>query len=309
MEQVQANLPYKAFPTSDGVVERAYCTQSGLLAGANCPSRATGYYRADDLPDTCNYSHSSGVTAVKLYPAGATTHSDQAVTSLPALAPVLEALSELGMPLLVHGEVTDSDVDIFDREKVFIDRYLRLMLLQFPRLKLVLEHITTSDAADFVTEGGANLAATITPQHLLMNRNHLLVGGIRPHNYCLPVLKRRQHQEALQKAVASGNRKFFLGTDSAPHAQGAKEMACGCAGCYTALHAMEMYAEAFERAGAIDKLEAFASFHGPAFYGVPRNTDTITLKRESWTLPASLPLGDSHVIPLNAGEQINWKMV
>ncbi|MEG1054180.1 MAG: dihydroorotase, partial [Janthinobacterium sp.] len=261
-------------------------------------------------PDEIRRAQDSGIVqAVKLYPAGATTNSDLGVTDLKNCYKVLEVMQEVGMPFLVHGEVTDPEIDIFDREAVFIERVMRPLRSAFPALSVVFEHITTKDAAQYVAEAEGPIAATITAHHLLYNRNEIFKGGIRPHYYCLPILKREEHRLALMTAAASGDERFFLGTDSAPHAQGAKEMACGCAGCYTALHAMEMYAEAFERAGALDKLEAFASFHGPAFYGVPRNTDTITLRRESWTLPASLPLGDSHVIPLNAGEQINWKMV
>ena len=305
-------MPNLVPPVTDAAMALAYRQriEAARPKGSLFTPLMTLYLTDNTSPAMIREAKAAGVLAVKLYPAGATTHSDQAVTSLPALAPVLETLSEIGMPLLVHGEVTDSDVDIFDREKVFIDRHLRPMLLQFPRLKLVLEHITTSDAADFVTEGGANLAATITPQHLLMNRNHLLVGGIRPHNYCLPVLKRRQHQEALQKAVASGNRKFFLGTDSAPHLQERKETACGCAGCYSAPAAIELYAEIFEQLGILDKLEAFASFHGADFYGLPRNSGKIVLRKESWNVPERLSLvGGRTLVPYWAGQPINWRLV
>ena len=270
----------------------------------------TLYLTDNTNPDEIRRAHDTGfIHAVKLYPAGATTNSDAGVTDLTKCYKALEVMQDIGMPLLVHGEVTDNDIDLFDREAVFIERVMRPLRRDMPALPVVFEHITTKDAAQYVAEADGPIAATITAHHLLYNRNALFRGGIRPDYYCLPVLKREEHRLALMTAAASGDERFFLGTDSAPHAQGAKEMACGCAGCYTALHAMEMYAEAFERAGALDKLEAFASFHGPAFYGVPRNTDSITLRRESWTLPASLPLGDSHVIPLNAGEQINWKMV
>jgi dihydroorotase len=249
------------------------------------------------------------VYAVKLYPAGATTNSDAGVAQLQTLYPTLAAMEKCGLPLLVHGEVTDSDIDIFDREKVFIDRHLQPISQQFPALKIVLEHITTSDAVQFVSETAANVAATITAHHLLYNRNHMLVGGIRPHYYCLPILKRNVHQLALIAAATSGNPKFFLGTDSAPHSTDAKENACGCAGCYTANAALELYAEVFESAAALDKLEAFASFHGPDFYGLPRNEERITLRREAWQVPASLPLGESQLTPMRAGEQALWKVV
>src|SRR5471030_3489509 len=270
----------------------------------------TLYLTNNTPPDEILRAQESGIVhAVKLYPAGATTNSDAGVTDLSNCYKTLEMMQEVGMPFLVHGEVTDQDIDLFDREAVFIERVMRPLRRDFPALNIVFEHITTKDAAQYVAEAEGPIAATITAHHLLYNRNEIFKGGIRPHYYCLPVLKREEHRLALMTAAVSGDERFFLGTDSAPHAQGAKEMACGCAGCYTALHAMELYAEAFERAAALDKLEGFASFHGPAFYGLPRNTDTITLKRESWTLPASLPMGDSHVIPLNAGETINWKMV
>jgi dihydroorotase len=249
------------------------------------------------------------VHAVKLYPAGATTNSDAGVTDLANCYKVLEVMQEVGMPFLVHGEVTDQDIDLFDREAVFIERIMRPLRKNFPALNIVFEHITTKDAAQYVAEAEGPIAATITAHHLLYNRNEIFKGGIRPHYYCLPVLKREEHRLALVTAATSGDERFFLGTDSAPHAQGAKEAACGCAGCYTALHAMELYAEAFQRAGALDKLEAFASLNGPAFYGLEPNQDKITLQREQWTLPESLPFGDQQVIPLNAGEIINWKMV
>jgi len=254
-------------------------------------------------------AHQSGrVAAVKFYPAGATTNSESGVTAIEKVYPALEQMTVLGMPLLVHGEVTDSHIDIFDREKVFIDTVLAPLRARFPALRIVLEHITTADAAQFVQGAGDNIAATITPQHLLYNRNHLLVGGVRPHLYCLPVLKRNTHQQALQDVIASGHRRFFLGTDSAPHAQPSKETACGCAGCYSAHAALELYAEAFEQAGALQHLEAFAAFNGPDFYRLPRNTQKITLVREPWTVPDSYPLGCSAVVPLRAGEQIQWRI-
>lgn len=267
-------------------------------------------YLTDTLsPDEIRHAHQSGfIQAVKYYPAGATTNSDSGVTAIENVYPALETMAELGMPLLMHGEVTDSHVDIFDREKAFIDQTLLPLCARFPTLKIVLEHITTADAVTFVGEASDNIAATITPQHLLYNRNHLLVGGIRPHLYCLPVLKRSIHQSALVAAATSGNKKFFLGTDSAPHARPGKETACGCAGCFSAHAALELYAEAFDQAGALDKLEAFASFYGPDFYGLPRNTDTVTLHRESWSVPAHYPLDDSTLVPLRAGEQIHWRI-
>ena len=249
------------------------------------------------------------VHAAKLYPAGATTNSDSGVTSIDKISAALEAMAEVGLPLLVHGEVTRSEVDVFDREKAFIDEHLVRVVERFPSLKVVFEHITTSDAVQFVQSASANVAATITAHHLLYNRNHMLVGGIRPHLYCLPILKRNIHQDALLDAATSGSSKFFLGTDSAPHAQHAKEAACGCAGCYSAYAAIELYAEAFEQRNALDKLEGFASLHGPDFYGLARNTDHITLVREDWTAPTSLPFGEQTVIPLRAGEQLRWRLL
>jgi dihydroorotase len=249
----------------------------------------------------------AGIHACKLYPAGATTNSASGVTNLKKIYPVLEAMQEAGMLFLLHGEVTDSSIDIFDREKVFLERTLSHIVERFPALKMVLEHITTSDAAQFVTAAPANVAATITAHHLLYNRNHMLAGAIRPHYYCLPILKRNTHQQALIKAAISGNPKFFLGTDSAPHAQNKKEAACGCAGSYTANAAIELYAEVFEDAGALDKLEAFASHFGADFYQLPRNTDTITLVKRDWQMPDSLLMGDQPLIPLRAGETLRWQ--
>lgn len=248
------------------------------------------------------------VKAVKLYPAGATTNSDSGVTSLAKCAAVLGEMEKSGMPLLIHGEVTDAEIDVFDREKVFIERHLQPLLKDFPGLKVVFEHITTKDAAEFVAQGSDNLAATITAHHLLMNRNAMFTGGIRPHHYCLPVLKRETHRQALVKAAISGSPKFFLGTDSAPHPKSAKEASCGCAGMYTAHAAIELYAEAFEAAGALDKLEGFASFYGPDFYHLPRNTDKITLRKEEWLVPESIPFADDVLVPLRAGQTIAWKL-
>ncbi len=248
------------------------------------------------------------VHAVKYYPAGATTNSDSGVTDLHKAYPAIAAMEEYGVPLLLHGEVTDADVDVFDRESVFIERYLTRLLHDFPKLKVVLEHITTKGAAEFVASVPANVAATITVHHLLYNRNAMFKGGIRPHFFCLPVLKREVHREALVAAAVSGNPKFFLGTDSAPHARAAKETACGCAGIYTAHAALELYAEAFEAAGALDKLEAFASFYGADFYALPRNKEKIELRREAWTVPESLAMGDQQLVPLRAGEALAWKI-
>jgi dihydroorotase len=254
-------------------------------------------------------AESSFVYAAKLYPAGATTNSSSGVTNIAALQSVLAAMEKHDLPLLIHGEVTSDNVDIFDREKRFIDETLTPLVANYPKLRVVLEHITTADAAEFVAEAPANVAATITAHHLLYNRNHMLAGGIRPHFYCLPILKRGSHQAALLKAATSGSPKFFLGTDSAPHPKDKKEAACGCAGSYTAYAAIEMYAEAFEAAGALHQLEAFASFNGPDFYRLPRNTDTITLEKKPWQAPLELELGDSKLVPLRAGETLNWSVI
>ena len=249
------------------------------------------------------------VHAVKLYPAGATTNSEAGVAKLDGLFNTLAAMEEVDLPLLIHGEVTDYNVDIFDREKVFIDRHLAPIAERFPTLRIVLEHITTRDAVQFVREAGNNVAATITAHHLLFNRNDMLVGGIRPHYFCLPILKRNIHQVELMEAATSGSPKFFLGTDSAPHSTGNKESSCGCAGVYSAHAAIELYAEVFEQLGALDKLEAFAAHFGPDFYRLPRNEDTITLRRESWQVPAQLPLGADTLTPLRAGESIQWRVL
>ena len=267
-------------------------------------------YLTDRLPpDEIARARDAGVVAVKLYPAGATTNSDAGVTDLRKTFPTLEAMQRLGLPLLVHGEVTDPATDLFDREAVFIDTQLIPLRRDFPELKIVFEHITTREAAQYVAEAGAHTAATITAHHLLYNRNALFTGGVRPHYYCLPVLKRETHRLALVAAATSGSDRFFLGTDSAPHPAHLKEHASGCAGCYTALSAIELYAEAFEAAGALERLEGFASFHGPDFYGLPRNTDRITLRRESWTLPESLPFGEAQLKPLRGGETLAWRLV
>ncbi len=269
-------------------------------------------YLTDNTPaDEIERAKSSGfVHAVKLYPAGATTHSDAGVTGIEKVRPALERMERVGLPLLIHGEVTDADVDIFDRERVFIDRVFAPLIARFAGLRTVFEHITTREAAQFVSESGENVAATITAHHLLMNRNTIFAGGLRPHHYCLPVLKRETHRQALVEAATGGSRKFFLGTDSAPHAKSGKEAACACAGCYTAHAAIELYAEAFDAAGALDKLEAFASFNGPDWYGLPRNTDSITLARTAWPVPESLEyLPGDPLVPLRAGDSIAWKLI
>jgi dihydroorotase len=270
----------------------------------------TLYLTDNTAPDEIVRARQSGlVHAVKYYPAGATTNSDSGVTDLAKAYPAIAAMEEAGLPLLLHGEVTDAEVDVFDREAVFIERHLTRLMRDFPKLKIVLEHITTRQAAEFIAAAPATVAATLTVHHLLYNRNAMFQGGIRPHMYCLPVLKREMHRQALIAAAISGNPKFFLGTDSAPHAVGAKESACGCAGIYSAHAAIELYAEAFEMAGALDKLEAFACFYGADFYGLPRHTDTITLRRESWTVPQQLRMAESSVIPLRGGETLRWRVV
>ncbi|MER2555642.1 MAG: dihydroorotase [Thauera sp.] len=269
-------------------------------------------YLTDNTPasEVAKAAASGFVKAVKLYPAGATTNSDAGLTDIAKAYDTLAEMERVGLPLLVHGEVTDQKVDLFDREKVFIDTVLLPLTQRFPTLRVVMEHITTKDAAEFVASTPANVGATITAHHLLYNRNAIFQGGVRPHWYCLPVLKRETHREALVAAAISGNPKFFLGTDSAPHAKMTKEAACGCAGCYTAYAAIELYAEAFEQAGALDKLEGFASFHGPDWYGLPRNADKVTLAKENWTVPAEYPyLATDSIVPLRAGETLSWKML
>lgn len=282
-----------------------------LPAGMRFTPLMTLYLTDQTTPAEIEAASRSGfVQAVKYYPAGATTHSDAGVTRIERVYPAIEAMQEVGLPLLVHGEVTDADVDVFDREAVFIDRVLVPLLARFPRLKLVLEHITTRDAVKFVRDQPSNVAATITAHHLLYNRNAMFKGGIRPHYYCLPVLKRETHRLALIEAATSGNPKFFLGSDSAPHARSAKESACGCAGIYTAHAGIELYAEAFEAAGALDRLEAFASFHGADFYGLPRNAERITLVKAPWKVPPTLDFGDGELlVPLRAGETVTWRLV
>lgn len=282
---------------------------AALPQGARFEPLMTLYLTDDTPPEEIMRAKASGrVHGVKLYPAGATTHSDEGVTRLSRCFHAIEKMQEVGMPLLVHGEATDPEVDVFDREKSFIDQTLGPLVDRFPDLKIVLEHVTTRDAVQYVEITGPNIAATITAHHLLLNRNALFMGGIRPHHYCLPVLKREEHREALVEAATSGNPKFFLGTDSAPHARSAKEACCGCAGIYTAHAGIELYALAFEEAGALDRLEAFASRFGPQFYGLPPNVDKIALVRESWTAPQSIAFGDETLVPLRAGENISWKL-
>ena len=267
-------------------------------------------YLTDNLaPEEIDRAKAAGIVAAKLYPAGATTNSDHGVTDLRKIYPVLAAMQREGLLLLVHGEVTSADIDLFDREAAFIEQQLIPLRRDFPELKIVFEHITTREAAQYVSAADAFVGATITPQHLLFNRNAIFTGGIRPHYYCLPVLKRESHRLALVEAAISGSPKFFLGTDSAPHAAHLKEHASGCAGCYSAHAAIEMYAEVFDKAGALGKLEGFASLHGPAFYGLPRNQGTITLRRESWTPPESFAFGEAELKPLRAGEALPWRLV
>jgi len=267
------------------------------------------YLTDNTQPDEIRKAVESGfVHGVKLYPAGATTNSDAGVTDLQRCMPALEMMQELGLPLLIHGEVTDAEIDVFDREAVFIDRILQPLRKQLPQLKIVFEHITTQEAVHYVRDAEGPIAATITAHHLLYNRNAIFKGGVRPHYYCLPILKRETHRRALMQAASSGNPRFFLGTDSAPHPKGLKEHACGCAGCYTALHAMELYAHAFEEAGALDKLEGFASFFGPDFYKLPRNKDHITLQRQDWIVPEELVMQSITIVPLDAGVTLAWKL-
>ncbi|DAZ95358.1 TPA: hypothetical protein N0F65_002543 [Lagenidium giganteum] len=270
----------------------------------------TLYMTDHTTPEEIRKAAATGkIHAVKLYPAGATTNSDSGVTKVDNVLPALEAMADVGMPLLVHGEVTDPTVDVFDREACFIERVLKPLVAKAPKLKIVMEHITTEEAAKFVLQAPATVAATITPQHLLYNRNAIFQGGLRPHKYCLPVLKREKHRQALLDAVASGSRKFFLGTDSAPHVQSKKESGCGCAGIYSAHAALELYTEAFEAMGKLDLLQAFACENGADFYGLPRNQGQVTLKREEWNVPESYPFQGSQLVPLRAGEVMRWKLV
>jgi dihydroorotase len=305
-------MPNLVPPVTSGSMVESY--RDRILAarpeGSQFQPLMTLYLTNDTNIETLKAAKAAGAIAVKLYPAGATTNSDAAVSDIDHLMPVFEAMAEMGLLLLIHGEVTDSEIDIFDREKVFIERNMKTIVENFPTLKVVFEHITTKDAVEFVRAASNNVAATITPQHLLLNRNDLLVGGIRPHNYCLPVLKRNIHQTALREAVAGGSAKFFLGTDSAPHEKHQKESDCGCAGCYSAWSAIELYAQVFEELGALDKLEGFASHYGADFYALPRNTKTITLRKQPWQIPESITLPNGNpIVPFFAGETVNWRLV
>ena len=268
-------------------------------------------YLTDNTPpnEIRRATESGFVKGVKLYPAGATTNSDAGVTDIQRCMRTLEVMQETGLPLLIHGEVTDHEVDVFDREAAFIDRILQPLRKSLPALRVVFEHITTKDAVDYVRDADGEIAATITAHHLMYNRNAIFQGGIRPHYYCLPILKREVHRQALVDAATSGSPRFFLGTDSAPHPKGLKEHACGCAGCYTALHAMELYAEVFEAVNALDKLEGFASLFGPDFYRLPRNTEQVTLQKREWVIPDELTLGDTVLVPLDAGRALGWKFI
>lgn len=305
---VMPNLRPPVVTTEQALAYRARIL-AAVPAGCAFEPLMTLYLTDNTAPAEIVRARASGqVVACKLYPAGATTNSDSGVTDIRKLYPVLETMQQHQLPLLVHGEVTDPDVDLFDREAVFIDRVLQPLARTFPGLKIVLEHITTQDGADFVRDAPPTVAATITAHHLLYNRNALFQGGLRPHYYCLPVLKRERHRQALIQAATSGHPRFFLGSDSAPHPRSGKETACGCAGCYTAHAALELYAEAFDAAGALDRLEAFASFHGPAFYGLPRNSGTLTLRRQPIAVPASFPFVMEELVPLRAGETVAWRL-
>lgn len=304
-------MPNLKPPVVDVGMAKAYRERirAALPKGAKFEPLMTLYLTDNTPADEIAEAKASGIVkAVKYYPAGATTNSASGVTDIRKCDAVLEAMQAAGMPLLVHGEVTDPEVDVFDREVVFLDRTLAPLVKRFPKLKVVVEHITTHEAAAFVERAPENVAATVTAHHLLMNRNALFSGGLRPHHYCVPVLKREPHRRALVKAATSGSPKYFLGTDTAPHARGAKECACGAAGIYTAHAALELYAEAFEAASALDKLEAFASHHGADFYGLPRNAGKVTLERRPWKVPASYAFGDETVVPLRAGQSIGWRV-
>jgi len=305
---VMPNLRPPVATTAEAIAYRARILDAA--AGTDFEPLMTLYLTDRTEPAELTRAKASGVVhGVKLYPAGATTHSDAGVTDLDRVTPALERMAELGLPLLVHGEVTDPSVDIFDRERVFVERVLAPLVERLPHLRVVLEHVTTKEAVAFVEQAREGVGATITAQHLLVNRNAMLVGGIRPHLYCLPILKREEDRQALLRAATGGSPRFFLGTDSAPHAVPTKETACGCAGCFTALTALPLYAAAFEEVGALDRLEAFASFHGPDFYGLPRNEGTVVLERTSHaTVPDVLPLGDSTVRPFWAGERLAWQL-
>ncbi|MEL4179569.1 dihydroorotase [Roseateles sp. PN1] len=304
-------MPNLRPPITTAALAQAYRERilAALPEGANFTPLMTMYLTDNTPVEEIRRARDAGVVALKLYPAGATTNSDAGVSDIRKTYRTLEAMQREGLLLLVHGEVTDPEVDVFDREAVFIDRVMRPLRKDFPELKVVFEHITTLEAAQYVAESDRFTAATLTPQHLLYNRNAIFTGGLRPHYYCLPVLKREQHRLALIQAATSGSNKFFLGTDSAPHASVLKENSVCGAGCYTAMSALELYAEAFEAMGALDKLEGFASFHGPDFYGLPRNTDTVLLRQEKWSLPESVPFGEALIKPLRGGESLGWKFI
>lgn len=305
---IMPNLKPPVVTTADALAYRERIL-AALPAGVDFEPLMTLYLTEQTVPGEIKRARDTGlVYGVKYYPAGATTHSDSGVRKVENVYPVLEAMQEAGMPLLIHGEVTDADVDIFEREQVFIERILVPLLDRFPALRVVLEHITTREAADFVRSGPDRLAATITPHHLLLNRNALFAGGLQPHHYCLPLLKAEHHRRAIISAATSGHPRFFLGTDSAPHARAAKESACGCAGIYSAYLAIELYAQVFERAGCLERLEDFASRYGAEFYGLPRNRGSITLEQKDWTVPESLPFGQESVVPLGAGGVCRWRL-
>ena len=304
---VMPNLRTPVTTTAQAVAYRERIL-AALPVAAEFTPLMTLYLTDRTAPDEVRRAVGAGVVGIKLYPAGATTNSDAGVTDLRLAYPTLEAMQREGLVLQVHGEVTDPTVDVFDREAVFIDRVMQPLRSAFPELKVVFEHITTKEAAQYVAEAGVHTAATITAHHLLYNRNALFMGGLRPHYYCLPVLKREVHRQALVDAATSGSERFFLGTDSAPHASQMKEASVCGAGCYTALTALELYAQAFDAAGALDRLEAFASFNGPAFYGLPRNSGRITLRREAWTVPESIPFGEAQLKPLRGGETLEWRL-
>ena len=304
-------MPNLRPPVTTTAMALAYRQQilEALPAGCSFEPLMTLYLTDNTPPDEVDRAVESGIVhGVKYYPAGATTNSDSGVTALEKTFAVLERMEARGLPLQVHGEVTDAEVDVFDRERTFIDRHLSVIVGRFPRLRLVFEHVTTRDAVQFVESRGANVAATITPQHLLLNRNALFAGGLRPHHYCLPVLKRERDREALVEAAISGSPRFFLGTDSAPHGRHDKESACGCAGVFSAPCAIELYAEAFDQADALDRLEGFASHHGADFYGLPRNTSRLALRRRNWEVPASYPYPGGEIVPFRAGAKVTWQL-
>ena len=305
---IMPNLKPPVTTVAEALVYQQEILQA-VPAGINFTPLMTLYLTtATKISEIQKAAESDHVYAFKLYPAGATTNSESGVADIHAIYPLLAEFEKLDIPLLIHGETTDTDCDIFDRERVFVDTSLTDITQNFPSLRIVLEHVTTSEAVQFVIASGNNIAATITPQHLLYNRNALFAGGIRPHYYCLPIIKREHHRLALVKAATSGNPKFFLGTDSAPHITSLKETSCGCAGCYSAYAALELYAEIFERAGALNKLEGFASFFGADFYRLPRNSDTVTLEKTTWSIPLFYGENDNTVTPLKAGEELSWKM-